>query len=124
MPTLQISRLDPRAKLPQRKPNAEAFDIFALNGGVLVPGEQMTFRTGIACRVPQGFAGIILPKARLALQHSVQMSLGAGIIDGSFCNELLIQVRNLGERHFVVEPCDAIAQLLLVEQPIVDLEEV
>lgn len=114
-PTILAKQLDPRARFPQKgKPNASSVDVFALNGGVLAPGIRMTFRTGYSFTVPSGVSVLVLPKAKLSLQHDVHMSLGAGLLDSSFSGELLIRLINLSERHYVVEAGDPIAQLLIL----------
>jgi dUTP pyrophosphatase len=47
--TLQVRRLDDRAQLPTRAyPGDAGLDLYALDDGVLAPGERASIRTGIA----------------------------------------------------------------------------
>jgi dUTP pyrophosphatase len=62
--TLRIARLDERARLPTRAHDGDAgLDLYALEDGVLAPGERAAVATGIAVEIPPGQAGLVLPRS-------------------------------------------------------------
>jgi len=74
--TLQVRRLDDRAQLPTRAyPGDAGLDLYALDDGVLAPGERASIRTGIAIEIPDGQAGLVLPRSGLAARHGITVEL-------------------------------------------------
>ena len=74
MSDLRVQRLDERAKLPTRAyPGDAGLDLYALEGARLVPGERKSVRTGIAVEVPDGQAGLVLPRSGLAAKHGIAL---------------------------------------------------
>ena len=71
---LRVRRLDDRARLPTRAhPGDAGLDLYALEHGVLAPGERRALRTGLAVEVPDGQAGLVLPRSGLAARHGVTL---------------------------------------------------
>ena len=65
--SLRVRRVDPRAVLPTRAYAGDAgLDLYALDDAVLGPGERASVRTGIAVEIPDGQAGLVLPRSGLA----------------------------------------------------------
>ncbi len=63
MSDFRVQRLDERAKLPTRAyPGDAGLDLYALEGARLAPGERQSVRTGIAVEIPDGQAGLVLPR--------------------------------------------------------------
>lgn len=114
---LQVRRLDPRAMLPTRAhPGDAGLDLYALEGCVLDPGSRATLRTGIAVEVPDGQAGLVLPRSGLAARHGITVVNAPGLIDAGFRGELLVLALNTDAQHpHTIEPGDRIAQLVLVD---------
>jgi dUTP pyrophosphatase len=77
------------------------------------PGQRVLVPTGIALAIPQGFEGQIRPRSGLALRHGVTVLNAPGTIDSDYRGELKVLLINLGERPFVIEPGDRIAQLVI-----------
>jgi dUTP pyrophosphatase len=126
--TLHVRRLDPRATLPTRAHAGDAgLDLHALEPVVLGPGERARVRTGIAVAIPQGQAGLVLPRSGLAARHGIALVNAPGLIDAGYRGELQVLLLNTDRtERFEVAPGDRIAQLVLVEvrtpQPI-EVEE-
>ena len=72
--TLRVRRLDPEARLPGRAHEGDAgYDLHALEGCVLAPGQRAKVRTGIALELPHGHAGLVLPRSGLAAEHGISV---------------------------------------------------
>ena len=114
---LRIARLDPRAELPTRAYAGDAaLDLRALEAGSIEPGERAMIATGIAVEIPDGQAGLVLPRSGLAAKHGVALVNAPGLIDSGYRGELKVLLINTDRREpFVYGAGDRIAQLLLVK---------
>jgi dUTP pyrophosphatase len=113
--TLKVRRLDGRARLPTRAyPGDAGLDLYALEDAALDPGERASVRTGIAVEIPDGEAGLVLPRSGLAARHGIALVNAPGLIDSGYRGELRILLLNTDPAEtFRVEPGDRIAQLVI-----------
>jgi dUTP pyrophosphatase len=124
--TLRVRRLDPRATLPTRAyPGDAGLDLYALDAVVLEPGERQSVPTGIAVEIPDGQAGLVLPRSGLAARFGVALVNAPGLIDAGYRGEVRILLLNT-DRHtsVMLSPGDRIAQLVLVRVQTPDVVEV
>ena len=70
--------------------------------------------TGVAIALPEGVAGLVVPRSGLAARHGLSVVNGPGLIDPNYRGEIKVVLVNLGEHPFAAEVGDRIAQLLLV----------
>jgi len=114
---LPVLRVDPRAILPTRAyPGDAGLDLYALEDIELGPGERASVRTGIAVEIPEGQAGLVLPRSGLAARHGIALVNAPGLIDAGYRGELRVLLLNTDR----AQPCsvaggDRIAQLLLID---------
>jgi deoxyuridine 5'-triphosphate nucleotidohydrolase len=71
-------------------------------------------RLGVAVAVPEGAAGLVVPRSGLAAKHGISVVNGPGLIDPSYRGEVKVVLVNLGREPYEGAPGDRIAQLLLV----------
>jgi dUTP pyrophosphatase len=123
---LRVVRLRPEAVLPAQAYAGDAgLDLAACERVVLRPGERAVVATGVAVAVPEGFAGFVQPRSGLAARSGITIVNSPGLIDSGYRGELKVVLQNTdGERTFVAEPGERIAQLVLVPVPAVELVEV
>jgi dUTP pyrophosphatase len=87
-------------------------------------GERAVVGTGIAVAVPDGHAGLVLPRSGLAFKHGIALVNAPGLIDSGYRGELRVLLLNTDREHaFDVEPGDRIAQLVVVRVEALELEE-
>jgi dUTP pyrophosphatase len=86
----------------------------------LKPGERATVPTGLAVSIPNGFAGLVLPRSGHARRHGVGVVNSPGLIDSGYRGEISVIVINHGDEAVRFERGDRIAQLTFVSVP--DLE--
>lgn len=81
----------------------------------LHPGMTKLIPTGIAIHIadPQ-LAAVILPRSGLGHKHGIVLGNLVGLIDSDYQGELLISCWNRGQEHFIVQPGERIAQLVIV----------
>jgi dUTP pyrophosphatase len=126
--TLKVRRLDGRAVLPTRAyPGDAGFDLYALEERVLAPGERASVGTGIGVEIPDGQAGLVLPRSGLAARHGISVVNAPGLIDSGYRGEIRVLLLNTDRAApFTISVGDRIAQLVVVkvEAPeVVEVEE-
>ena len=124
--TLQVRRLDDRARLPTRAyPGDAGLDLYALDDGVLGPGERASIRTGIAVEIPDGQAGLVLPRSGLAARHGIAIVNAPGLIDSGYRGEIRVLLLNTDRAaSFAFSSGERIAQLVLVRVETPEVVEV
>jgi dUTP pyrophosphatase len=123
MSGLRVQKLDPRAILPTRAhPGDAGLDLYALEQAVLEPAERASVPTGIAIEIPDGQAGLVLPRSGLASRYGLALVNAPGLIDAGYRGEVRVLLLNTDREVTVtIEAGDRIAQLVLVR---IELPEV
>jgi dUTP pyrophosphatase len=121
---LAVRRLREEAVVPERAYSGDAgLDLVACERLVLAPGDRAVVGTGIAVAVPDGHAGLVLPRSGLAARHGIGVVNAPGLIDSGYRGEVRVVLVNTDRAEsFTVEPGMRIAQLVVV--PIVTPEPV
>lgn len=92
----------------------------------LEPGESAIIPTGIAWEPISGSrcAMIVQSRSGLAFKHGVEAS-NAGVVDASYRGEIMVKLYNNGDKLYVVEPGERVAQGIVYLLPeITDICEV
>jgi dUTP pyrophosphatase len=113
---LRVSRLSEDAVLPTRAHGGDAgLDLYAAEAAHIGPGERWGLGTGIAVEIPDGHAGLVLPRSGLAREHGIALVNGPGLIDAGYRGEVRVLLLNTDPAEtFMVGVGDRIAQLVLV----------
>jgi dUTP pyrophosphatase len=116
---LPFTRLDPDAQLPAGAHPADAgLDLRAAVDVEVGPGERALVPTGVAVAIPEGHAGLVLPRSGLASRHGLTLANAPGLIDAGYRGELTCALVNLDRVEAVkVLRGDRIAQLVIVAIP-------
>jgi dUTP pyrophosphatase len=74
--------------------------------------------TGVAVAIPEGHAGLVLPRSGLASKQGLTLANSPGLIDAGYRGEVTCAVVNLDPGEPVtIRRGDRIAQLVVVEVP-------
>jgi dUTP diphosphatase len=116
---LPFRKLRPDAKLPAAQHAGDAgLDLCSAVDVVVEPGERVMIPTGVAVAIPDGHAGLVLPRSGLASKHGLTMANSPGLIDAGYRGEVICAAVNLDREEAVkILVGDRIAQLVIVELP-------
>ena len=123
---LDIQRLREDARVPDRAYQGDAgLDLAACDEVRLGPGERALVGTGLAVAIPEGYAGFVQPRSGLAARHGITVVNSPGLIDSGYRGEIKVVLLNTdGEKTFVAEPGERIAQLVVLPVPELAVREV
>ena len=118
---LPFKRVREEAGLPAAEhPGDAGLDLRAAIDSVVEPGERALIPTGVAVAIPEGFAGLVLPRSGLASKQGLTLANAPGLIDAGYRGEVTCAVVNLDREQAVkVHVGDRIAQLVVVAVPAV-----
>ncbi len=119
MTSLPFRRLRPDARLPEAAhPGDAGLDLRAAEPAKVAPGERAMIPTGLAVAIPDGHAGLVLPRSGLASKQGLTLANAPGLIDAGYRGEVIVAVVNLDRDQAVtIEAGDRIAQLVVVVLP-------
>jgi dUTP pyrophosphatase len=112
---LAVAKLKDEARLPTRAHQGDAgLDLYACEAAHIGPGERWSVGTGVAVEIPDGHAGLVLPRSGLARDHGISLVNSPGLIDSGYRGELRVLLLNNDPAEiFRVAPGDRVAQLLI-----------
>lgn len=121
---LKFQILNEAGILPTRSHTGDAgLDLHSAQAAHIGPGERWQLSTGLAVEIPEGHAGLVLPRSGNALRYGISLVNAPGLIDAGYRGEIGVLLQNNDPAEvFRVEPGDRIAQLVVV--PIATLEPV
>lgn len=113
---LRVAKLKDEARLPTRAHDGDAgVDLYACEAAHLGPGERWSVGTGVAVEIPEGHAGLVLPRSGLARDHGIALVNSPGLIDAGYRGEVRVLLLNTDPAEiFRLEAGERIAQLVIV----------
>jgi len=115
-PSLDVAavRLDGSLPLPAcARPGDAGLDLRASEAVTLAPGARRLISTGLAVAIPEGHAGLVLPRSGLAMQKGLTVLNAPGLIDSGYRGELKVLLINHGGDAVRIERGERIAQLVI-----------
>lgn len=96
-------------------PGDAGADLHSSEDVELAPGERASVGTGVAIALPEGHAGLVVPRSGLAFAHGVTIVNAPGTIDAGYRGEIRVALLNTDSRaSYRVSVGDRIAQLVIV----------
>ncbi|MCW8908794.1 MAG: dUTP diphosphatase [Sedimenticola sp.] len=81
----------------------------------IAPGETQLIPTGMAIHVEDPkLAAVILPRSGLGHKHGIVLGNLVGLIDSDYQGQLFVSCWNRGDRPFLIEVGERIAQLVII----------
>jgi dUTP diphosphatase len=123
---LPVTKLKEEALLPTRAHEGDAgLDLYACEDAHIGPGERWSVGTGLGVQIPDGHAGLVLPRSGLARDHGISLVNAPGLIDSGYRGELrVLLLNNDPAETFRIAPGDRIAQLMIAPIALADPVEV
>lgn len=121
---LRVAKLKDEATVPTRAHAGDAgLDLYACEAAHLGPGERWSVGTGVAVEIPEGHAGLVLPRSGLARDHGISLVNSPGLIDAGYRGEVRVLLLNTDPAEiFRLQPGERIAQLVIT--PIASAEPI
>ena len=112
---MRVAKLKDEARLPTRAHEGDAgLDLYACEAAHIGPGERWSVGTGVAVEIPDGHAGLVLPRSGIARDHGIALVNSPGLIDAGYRGELRVLLLNTDPAEtFRVAAGDRIAQLVI-----------
>ena len=122
---IRFQRVAPGAREPERAHEHDAgYDLRACEAARLEPGARASVGTGIAVAIPEGYAGLVLPRSGLAAKHGITLPNAPGLIDSGYRGEIRVLLLNTDRAAaFEVAVGDRIGQLVVVRAEALEFEE-
>ena len=118
-----IKKLDPSVKLPEYKTSgASGVDLIAfLKKSIFVkPKTSYLVPTGLAVAFSEDYEIQIRPRSGLAIKDSISVLNTPGTIDSDYRGEVKIIIYNHGDKDFIINNGDRVAQMIL--SPVTKME--
>ena len=94
---------------------AAGADLYALVDSpiTLAPGKTAMVPTGLFFEIPEGYEIQVRPRSGLAAKNGVTVLNTPGTIDSDYRGEIKIILINLGDKDFVINSGDRVAQMVI-----------
>ena len=122
-----VKRLDSKVKIPQYKTSGSSgMDLMAFvnNSIKIAPNTLELIPTGLSIAIPDDLEIQIRPRSGLAAKSNIGVLNTPGTIDSDYRGELKIILFNHGNKDFIVNNNDRVAQMVLLPILKMELEEV
>ena len=127
MVKILIKKLDSKVKLPSYKTDGSSgMDIMAfLDKPIsILPQKSELIPTGLSIAIPNNTEVQIRPRSGLAIKNNISVLNTPGTIDSDYRGELKVILYNHGNKEFIVNNQDRIAQMVLAPIIKANFEEV
>ena len=122
-----VKKLDSKVKLPEYKTSGSSgMDLMAFTDSPIkiAPNSLELVPTGLSIAIPEDLEIQIRPRSGLAAKSSIGVLNAPGTIDSDYRGELKIILFNHGNKDFIVNNNDRVAQMVLTPVIKMELEEV
>ena len=126
MVKILIKKLDRNIKLPNYKTiGSSGMDLRAWTKEKIIikPKEKEIIQTGISVAIPIKYEIQIRPRSGLSAKNNISILNTPGTIDADYRGEIKVILINLGNKEFLINPGDRIAQMVLCPIAKVEFEE-
>lgn len=86
----------------------------------LKPLQRTIVKTGLFMALPAGYEAQVRPRSGLALKHGITVLNSPGTIDADYRGELGVLLINLGDKDFVINDGERIAQMVIAKHETVN----
>jgi len=117
---LKFKKLDEAAVIPSRAHESDAgLDLVATS--LAKTDDYWEYGTGLAMSIPNGMVGLLFPRSSISkTSHSLRNSVG--VIDSGYRGEIKLRMSVPSGKLYEVG--DKIGQLIILEMPMLEIEEV
>jgi dUTP pyrophosphatase len=123
---VKIKKLSPDAVIPKYAKQSDAgLDLVATS--MTFDGTQITYGTGLAMEIPEGFVGLVFPRSSIR-KTDLSLSNSVGVIDSGYRGEIqaTFNQKSLSSKggSFLYGVGDRICQIMIIPHPPIEFKEV
>jgi dUTP pyrophosphatase len=120
---VKIKKLHQDGVIPSyAKPGDAGMDLVAISETWNKDNTMVTYDTGLAMEIPEGFVGLLFPRSSVS-KTTLSLANCVGVIDSGYRGSIMFKFRYI-EEGFVYDVGDKIGQIIIMPYPHVDFEEV
>jgi dUTP pyrophosphatase len=120
---VKVKKLHPESVIPSYAKQGDAgLDLTAVSEEWNEDNSMVTYGTGLAFEIPEGFVGMLFPRSSVC-KTSLNLSNSVGILDSGYRGEVMLKYR-YPEQGLVYDIGDRVGQLIIMPYPRVKLIEV
>lgn len=116
-----MTKLDPRAVIPEYKTSlAACFDLTVIEDAVVPAHQQVLLRTGLGFGIPEEHAMLIFSRSSTFMKFGIILANGVGMIDPDYAgatDEIFLAVLNPGMEDVKIQAGSRVAQAMIIERP-------
>ena len=117
-------QLKPGAKLPERAhPTDAGADLFSYENLEIYPNEQKLVDTGIAIKIPHGFAAFVYNRSSQG-KNGITIPHSVGVIDSGYRDTIKVLLKNIGDDPYKITAGDRIAQFVVQKVELVGFKDI
>ena len=121
MAKLQIMKVVSNSELPKYSRDGDAALDLVATSKTYTP-EYIEYGTGLAFKIPKDHVGLLFPRSSVS-NYGLDLCNSVGVIDENYTGEVKLRFRRL-DFGKMYEIGDRVGQLLVIEKPRLELEEV
>lgn len=104
------------------KPGDAGMDLVAVSETWNEDETLVTYDTGIAVEIPEGYVGLVFPRSSIS-KTILELANSVGVIDSGYRGSIMLKFR-YPEEGFVYDVGDKIGQLIIMPYPKIEFQEV
>jgi len=109
---IQVKLLTKNSKSPTRNtPTDAGLDLYSSEASLVRARGWKAISAGISISIPDGYYARIAPRSGLAYKHGLDVF--AGVVDSGYRGEIKVIIYNAGEKDYLINQGDKIAQLII-----------
>ena len=119
---IKIKKLHANAVIPKySKPGDAGMDLVAISKEWSDNNSMITYDTGLAIEIPQGFVGLLFPRSSVS-KTTLSLTNCVGVIDSGFRGSIMLKYKYLKVGK-IYEIGDRVGQLIIMPYPEIEFEE-
>lgn len=119
---VKIKRLHKDAVIPSYAKAGDAGLDLVATSVINFDKEQVTYGTGIAIEIPEGYVGLVFPRSSIR-KYEQYLSNSVGVIDSGYRGEIQATFNSRYYADVKYKVGDKIAQLIIMPYPSIEFEE-
>lgn len=119
---VKFKKLDDSAVAPKYSKEGDAGLDLTATSIISNTTNQVTYGTGIALEIPNGFVGLVFPRSSIK-KYELQLSNSVGIIDSGYRGEIQITFNKIHSSLTDYKVGDRVAQIIILPYPQITMVE-